>query len=74
MIGSPVVKDVVEDLKEYLENVVYLKGATTSSLKHWRSRGVFIKYREHSMDSQRRLFGDKTTPLKFIPKLYLRYG
>jgi len=28
-----------------------------------RSRGVFIKYREHLMDSQRRLFGRNTTPL-----------
>jgi len=34
-----------------------------ATVRHWRSRGVFIKYREHSMDSQRRLFGRKTTPL-----------
>jgi len=33
VVGSPVVKDVVEDLEEYLENVEYLKGVTTSSLK-----------------------------------------
>ena len=31
-MGPPVVKDVVEDLEEYLENVGYLKGATASSL------------------------------------------
>ena len=34
-----------------------------ATFRDWRSRGVFIKYREHSMDSQRRLFGRNTTPL-----------
>jgi len=33
VVGSPVVKDVVEDLEEYLENVDYLKSSTTSSLR-----------------------------------------
>ena len=37
MVGSPVVKDVVEDLEEYLENVDDLKSSTTSSLG-----GIFI--------------------------------
>jgi len=32
---------------------------------HWRSRGVFIKYRELSMDSQRWLFGRNTTLLNW---------
>ena len=31
MVGSPVVKDVVEDLEEYLENVDDLKSSTTST-------------------------------------------
>jgi len=35
-VGSPAVKDVVEDLEEYLENVDYLKSSTTSSLKRCR--------------------------------------
>jgi len=35
-VGSPVVKDVVEDLEEYLENVDDLKSSTTSSLKRCR--------------------------------------
>ena len=26
-----------------------------ATVRHWRSSGVFIKYREHSMDSQLRL-------------------
>jgi len=33
VVESPVVKDVVEDLEEYLENVDDLKSSTTSSLK-----------------------------------------
>jgi len=33
VVGSPVVKNDVEDLEEYLENVDYLKSSTTSSLK-----------------------------------------
>jgi len=32
-VGSPVVKNAVEDLEEYLENVYYLKSSTTSSVK-----------------------------------------
>jgi hypothetical protein len=36
VVGSPVVKDVVEDLEEYLENVDDLKSSTTSSLKRCR--------------------------------------
>jgi len=36
VVGSPLVKDVVEDLEEYLENVDYLKSSTTSSLKRCR--------------------------------------
>jgi len=35
-VGSPIVKNVVEDLEEYLENVDYLKSSTTSSLKRCR--------------------------------------
>ena len=36
VVGSPAVKDVVEDLEEYLENVDDLKSSTTSSLKRCR--------------------------------------
>ena len=34
--GTCPLKDVVEDLEEYLENVDYLKSSTTSSLKRCR--------------------------------------
>jgi len=34
-----------------------------ANVRHWRSRSVFIKHREHSMDFQHRLFGRNTTPL-----------
>jgi len=36
VVGSPVVKDVVEDLEDYLENIDYLKSLTTFSLKRCR--------------------------------------
>jgi len=35
-VGSSVVKDVVEGLEEYLENVDYLKSSTTSLVKRCR--------------------------------------
>ena len=50
MVGSPVVKDVVEDLEEYLENVDYLKSSSTSSLTpvaglifETKNRAIFLE-------------------------------
>jgi len=44
VVGSPVVKEVVEDLEDYLENVDYLKSLTTSSPKRCR-RTLFLPHR-----------------------------